>query len=230
MLQEMKINVDDLSAGARNVQKQHLRWRVRLAHWLTRKLTKGAMHASPLFKATMLGATILWFEEKGQRKFITVRQPSNKTERVGFSSFVDFGQNMTAAERMRTILNQQFGSAFSKSIGLQNIAGDTVKVAPTFIPKDESGKSGAPLQALIWLMQITPAQAELIQASSEDWVVEIVNEAEMLGGKLEQENMLLYRTALQHIHKSTALDARPMHQEALREFLSTLDMKDRVLH
>jgi len=230
MLQEMKINVDDLSTQVRDVQKQHLRWRIRLAHWLTRKLTKGTMHASPLFKATMLGATIMWFEDKGQRKFITVRQPQNKTARVGFSSFVDFGQNMTAAERMRTILNQQFGAAFSKSVGLQNIAGDTIKVAPTFIPKDESGKMGAPLQALIWLMQITPEQADLIQTSPE-WLVEVVNEAEMLGGKLEQAHMLLYRTALKHIHKpSDLLDAKPMHQEALREFLSALDMKDRVLH
>lgn len=229
MLQEMKINVDDLSASARDVRKQHLRWRIRLAHWLTRKLTKGAMHASPLFKATMLGATIIWFEDKGQRKFITVRQPNSKTERVGFSNFVDFGQNMTAAERMRSVLNQQFGSAFGKSVGLQNIAGDTIKVAPTFIPKDESGTTGAPLQALIWLMQITPAQAELIQMNPE-WTVEIVNEAEMLGGKLEQAHMLLYRTALKHIHQPSPLDAKPMHQEALREFLSNIDAKDRVIH
>jgi hypothetical protein len=217
-----------LSTMKENIHAYIWRRRIRAANWLTRALTKGAMHAAPLHKVTVAGAAIFWFVENGQRKFLLMRD-AQTSEKLRFASFVDFDDEQTAGEMMRKTVKGQFGDVFFKALNTDTLTGDSVIAAPTFHAKDDGSKVTVPLQALVWAVQITPEQAELAVTPDEEIELHIINEQAMQT-ELESAHRLIFQASLRHIHGHQVTIINNPAVDKLQDLLSTTLRSQRVLH
>lgn len=216
-------------SNAKDVLRTNLwRARIRTANWLTRALTKGAMHAAPLHKATVAGAAMFWFVENGQRKFLLLRDVET-SEKLRFASFVDFEDDKTAGSMMRGTVKQQLGDVFFKSLSEGALSGDTVVAAPTFHAKEDDSKVTVPLQALVWAIQITPEQAELAVTPAEEIELQIINEPAMQM-ELEPAHRFLFQASLRHVHGHQVTVSNNPAVDKLQELLGDAVRNQRVLH
>lgn len=159
-------------------------------------------HVSTHNQATIAGSVVLWYYKAGMRHFIMVRPkvtPKNHSNLLRFVSFVGLKPGADVAETMLTTMQDCCGDVFMRTLNTRLLAADRVATVPSFSYMDKATKNRVHVQALTWVLQITPEQAEILQGNKY-LIVADVPEYAILSNKVSPSHKQIYQSALRHIH------------------------------
>ncbi len=164
----------------------------------------------PQDSVRLAGCVVFWFEQDGFKQFITVRSTDLKQAdgMVRFPSFFGLLPSKDATESIRAAVHVQLGDVFNKALSPKLLGADRIASVPTFRWQDEDLGIVNPVQLLVWCVQITPQQAQTIQAS-DDMAVQIIPEFAMGGRRISQAHKLIYQSVQSHVRSMSVFDAEP---------------------
>lgn len=211
-----------------NLKSKLKQARVSLAHKVASALVGREVTLSTTPASTIASSLILWYFEGNTRKFIMVREKQDEN-RARFVSCLDSGKYESPSLALMNTCRIALGEAFMKTVSNRLFDVDRVISAPLFKYEDKFTSSVRPIQALVWMMQITPEQAGLALGNKKGPEVVAIPEFAILGGDVTPSHRVLYQASLRHIHaQSNRADADLF--EALEDLLKDAAPTDRILH
>lgn len=211
--------------------KQHI---TTARHWLAAKLVQALYGQEMLItdqdKLDVAGCLVMWYVQDGFRHFVLINPyRKNGTAKARFPSYFGLKLGQDAATALSDAVKTQLGDVFFRSLDKQLLEADRIAVAPTFRYTDDVTGATIPVQALIWAIQITPSQAELIQGA-DGISCTTVAEYAMLGSQVAPTHKAVYQHTLRHIQGNTNSVAPNDMLEKLEEMLVASDSSSRTIH
>ena len=219
--------------NVQNTEKQAfsaklMQLRSTLAHKVASVLIGRPVSISTTPASTIASSMILWYFEGNTRKFIMVREKQDEN-RARFVSCLDSGKYESPSVALMNTCRIALGEAFIKTVDKRLFDVDRVMSAPMFKYEDKFTGKIRPIQALVWMMQITPEQAELCLTHKKGAEVVAIPEFAIVGGDVTPSHRVIYQASLRHIHaQSNRADADLF--EALEDLLKDNAPSTRILH
>jgi len=208
-------------------------WRLKLAQKVVHALLGTEHQLSPTTHLPQAGLVVFWYTEGNSRHFMMYRQrpeagtPDKLIDKSRFPGFFGLPQGYsTPLSALKAALKVQLGDVFIRAIDGELIAEDTIAAAPCYPFTNSMNGQETVLQAHVWLMQITPEQAQL--AATEDNTLEIVSVPEyaLLTGAIAPSHKAVYGSVLSHLHH-TELSS---NDTLLDKFGAELNPGSRTVH
>jgi hypothetical protein len=141
---------------------------VALRQYLTNKtlsaLYGAAVSVGPKGQVGVAAAVVLWFMQDGFKHYMMIKNTSGAEQRARFVSVFGLTGQAHMGAAAKLAINHALGPVLAKTIADNVLAPDRVAAAPVFYATDEATGAMLPVQALVWCVQVQPAQAELVQA------------------------------------------------------------------
>lgn len=181
--------------------------------------------------AHVAGCAVFWFSEGTGKKFLLIRH-AGKANRHGFVNFFHLTPGQQASSLIREATRQAFGEAFIRTLDNKALEADRVAAVPTFHQKDDATGATIPVQTLVWVKQISAAQAELASTQPNGPDVIILPEFALLGTALSQAHKSVYQSITRHIHGEPLLrDMLVAHiDDLMNDDVPPAPRAPRVLH
>lgn len=207
--------------------------KLNVKQWLTRKLLTTmygeGMHISAYPSMTIAGCAVFWYLDNGVRRFVLVRETGDG-KKARFVSVMDKGEGIAMNESLLHAIRRTFGQVFFRSLDTKLFEVDRIAAAPAFQLADErmDGQKTT-IQSLVWVVQLTKEQAQLMSCAAKDLELITVPEYGLLGNDVAPAHKGVYQTVLRHIHGKRP-SSESMVMETLEDLLGKTTQTQRVIH
>lgn len=196
--------------------------------FVVRSLLHDGAYLSDKSKATVAGCVVMWYHENDIRHFIMVKD-EEESDKSRFVSFIDLDEPKTAHQMIQQAVSTQLGDVFYKGFDEKLLNASSVLAAPTFYGIDDLTGANVPLQTLVWAVQITPEQVQLINTEASGQELSIISEYGVLGPDIEPSHKVIYQTVLRNIH-SRDKQHGDLSNDRLQQLLDAVDTTTRTVH
>ena len=185
--------------------RSYTKWQKRVLKFsekLLKKMTKLPISISTSKENIMLNAcAIFWYQDHESKKFIMLKANDKQgKDIVQQFPFVACLKKESVSATLETAIKDMFGEAFKKSIPIDCFASDRISSAPTVVIANDDDEVQSILHNHVWVNQITPEQAELIQNHSDQFDVVLVPEYKLTDPTVHEVHKFLYHSCIRHIH------------------------------
>ncbi|MCP4354086.1 MAG: hypothetical protein GY793_00365 [Proteobacteria bacterium] len=186
-------------------KRNHSNWQKKVIDFsekVLKKVTKLPISISTTEENIMLNAcAIFWYQDSDYKKFIMLKSDDKHSKEISQQfPFVACLNKESVSATLETAIKDLFGEAFKKSLPIDFFASDRISSAPTVVVADKDDKVQSILHNHVWVNQITPEQAELIQNHSDQFTIESVPEYKLTDESVHEVHKFLYHSCIRHIH------------------------------
>lgn len=183
---------------------RYLAWRGGMVNRLLTFMYGHPMQVLPKGHVGLAGGVVFWYLQDGFKQFVMVRG-NDGDGRARFVSCLGLGKHPDLGGALRAVVELQLGKVFARSLGAKLFEADRVAAAPLFTYADEALGTSCPVQALVWVVQVQPAQVDLIETQSSDVPGSVqavmVPEFALSSQKVSNTHRSLWHAVQRHIPK-----------------------------
>lgn len=214
-------SLTEISSLNNNIQKK---WQTKIINFsenILRKITKLPIKISTNKENIMLNAcAIFWYQAKDCKKFVMLSSSFDSTEETKQFPFVACLNKESVSATLETSIKDMFGEAFKKSLSIDTFAADKISSAPTVVVANEKDEVQSILHNHVWVVQITPQQADLIQNHSDKYRIINVPEYKLTDESVHEAHKFLYHSCIRHIHNINLTDMAAFAENNVEEMFS----------
>lgn len=229
----VQTSLADIASLKHSTEKKWKKNFIKLAEKTIGKITGLPIRINTSQEQIVLNAAaIFWYQDSETKKFIMLKSENSRNEEIIQQfPFVACLNKESISATLETATKDLFGSAFIKSLPVDCFASDKIASAPTVVISDDNDKVQTILHNHVWINQITPEQAELIQNYSDDFSIASIPEYDLTGPDVHEVHKFLYHSCIRHIHKAKFNTMDSNFAESIEEFIPAhLNNQEKVLH
>lgn len=217
----IQTSLADISSLKQQTRKNWQKKFIKISEKLVSKITKLPIKISTSTEQIMLNASaIFWYQDEDSKKFVMLKADGLSHEDAILQfPFVACLNKESVSATLETAVRDLFGTAFTKTLPIDCFASDKISSAPTVVVANESDEVQSILHNHVWVNQITPEQAELIQNHSEELNVVCVAEHQLTSSSVHEVHKFLYHSCIRHIHNIKFTDI-PRVTESIEDLFS----------
>jgi hypothetical protein len=180
----------------------------------------------------LAAALVLWYLDNGVKHLVMLRNSTKKTgsddTRARFISAYGLHGKPHMGEALLAAVQHSTGSMFMRTFKPENLALDRVAAVPMFMATDEATGLPTPVQALVWCVQLQPAQLELLHPPAGLTLVQ-VPEFGLSSSQISPTHRALFNALGRHLPKGKLPQAELTAQQ-IDETLRPVGSTTRVVH
>jgi hypothetical protein len=207
----------------------------RLIAWRQRGLNRllSGLYGSPVVVASggqagLAAALVLWYLEGGVKHLVMLRNTAGDDTRARFISAYGLHGKAHMGDALLAAVQHSTGSMFMRTFKPDNLALDRVAAVPMFTATDDTTGLPTPVQALVWCVQLQPAQLELLHPPKGLALVQ-VPEFGLSSSQISPTHRSLFNALGRHLPKGKLPQAELTAQQ-IDDTLRPVGSSPRVVH